>query len=135
MTETETPVDIPIDQIIQRYIALRDKKAELVAAHKAEVAKFDVGLERCELFLLKTMQSMGVESIRSELGTAYKSTRTSAGVADWPAALDFIKGNEHWEMLEKRVSKAFVEAYRTEHNDLPPGINWREETTVNIRRT
>jgi hypothetical protein len=55
-------------------------------------------------------------------------------VADWDATLDFIKANEHWQMLEHRVSKQAVEEYKSEHGDLPPGVDWREEVTVNVRR-
>jgi hypothetical protein len=38
-------------------------------------------------------------------------------------------------MLERRVSKAAVEQYKDEHGNLPPGINWREEITINVRRS
>jgi hypothetical protein len=56
-------------------------------------------------------------------------------VADWDYVLDYIQKNELWNMLEKRVSKQAVEQYVEEHGNLPPGINWREELVVNIRRS
>ena len=140
MSDTDTPDPpvrpaIPVDAYIEKYIALRDRKAAVVAAHKKEVAELDTVLDKVELFLLKTMQDQGLESLSSKAGTAYKSTRTSATVADWDMILDFVRRGEHWSALDKRVNKTFVEAWRTEHNDLPPGVSWREDTTVNIRRT
>lgn len=125
---------VPVDAIIEKYIALRDLKATKTAAHKKDLETIEAGLDRCEAFLLGTLQSMGVESIKSSLGTVYTTTRTTAGVADWDAILPWIQEHEHWAMLEKRVNKTFVESYRNEHNDLPPGINWREDRTVNVRR-
>jgi hypothetical protein len=38
-------------------------------------------------------------------------------------------------MLERRASKSAVEQYRDTNDELPPGLNWREEITVNIRRS
>lgn len=125
----------PLDQLVERYVQLRDRKADIVAAHKKEVAKYDEALTKIENYLLAQFNKMGVESVRTGHGTAYISNQTSATVADWDQALAWIQENEHWAMLEKRVSKGFVEAYKEQHNDLPPGINWRAEKVVNVRRS
>lgn len=122
-------------EIVEKYIKLRDKKAELTAEHKAKIAKIDEALAVAEGVLLSEFQKAGMESVRTESGTAYKTVRTQAGVADWDAVLDFIKANDLWSMLERRVSKQAVEQYREANNDLPPGINWREEVTINVRRS
>jgi hypothetical protein len=133
MTET---VDTPpkIASIVERYIALRDRKAELKAAYTASVEAIDTAMDRAELFLMGTLQELGVESFKTEFGTAYTSTKTSATVADWDACLNWARANEEWTLLTRGVSKDFVKAYKVEHNDLPPGVNWREEKTVNIRK-
>lgn len=126
----------PIDAIVARYVEIRDQKAALKTQYDKDKATLDAALERIEAHLLKRFQEMGVDSVKTAAGTAYTSTQTSATVADWDQTLDFIRGGDHWAMLEKRVSKGFVEAYKEEHNgDLPPGINWREESVVNVRRT
>lgn len=124
-----------IAQIVERYVALRDKKAEMKKAFDESVKDIDGALERIENFLLARMQELGVESVRTPFGTPYISKRTSASVADWEAVLDFIKANDEWPMLERRVNKAVVATWREEHNDLPPGLNWVEERVVNIRRS
>ena len=132
---TSDVVESPqVAKIVEKYIALRDKKSELKAAYDGSVKEIDTAMDRVELYLLKTMQELGLESMKTPFGTPYISVRTSATVADWPAALDFIRSNEHWEMLERRVSKTFVDAYRKENDDLPPGVNYREERVVNVRR-
>lgn len=131
---TETVAAPQVDRIIEKYIALRDKKAELKAAYDGQVKDLDAAMSRIENFLLAKMQELGVESLRTPFGTPYIQRRTSASVADWEAVLDWVRSNEEWGMLERRVSKTAVEAWRDEHNDLPPGLNWREERVVNIRR-
>jgi len=134
--EAAVTQDAPkVDALVEKYIALRDKKAELKSAYEASVADIDRAMERVENYLLRVMQELGVESIRTSFGTPYISRRTSASVADWEATLNWIKTNGEWHMLERRVNKAVVETFRNEHNDLPPGINWREERVVNIKRS
>ena len=140
MAATETPVAdpatpvAPVAQVVEKYIALRDKLAEMKKQFDNDTETIKTAMARCEAFLMQTMQAQGTESLKTPAGTAYQSTKTSATVADWDATLNWIRENEHWAMLDKRVSKTFVEAFRNEHNDLPPGVNWREERSVNIRR-
>ena len=124
-----------MEQLIEKYIMLRDKKADLSAAYKEKVAKIDEALDKLEGALLATLEQNGMESAKCKTGTVYKSTRTSATVADWDFTLDFIQNHELWNMLERRVNKQAVQQYKEEHGDLPPGINWREEVVVNIRRS
>lgn len=121
--------------IVEKYLQLRDRKAELKANYEESVRELDAAMEKVENYLLKLMNQQGLEALPTAAGTAYKSTRTSAQVADWDAILEHIKSTENWAMLERRVSKAVVQQYMDENNDLPPGINWRAETTVNIRRS
>lgn len=128
----ETPA---VDEIVARYIALRDKKAEIKAKYEAEVEAIDAAMNRVENYLLKLMTELGVESIRTSAGTPYVSRRTSATVADWDAFLGWVKSNGEWSMLERRANKTVVQSWRDEHNDLPPGLNWREERVVNIKRS
>lgn len=127
----ETPA---VDEIVARYIALRDKKAEIKAKYDAEVEAIDTAMNRVENYLLKLMTELGVESIRTSAGTPYVSRRTSATVADWEMFLDWVRSNGEWSMLERRANKTVVQSWRDEHNDLPPGLNWREERVVNIKR-
>lgn len=124
-----------MQEIIEKYIELRDKKSELSAAYKKKVAGLDAALDQLEAILLEKLNEIGMDSAKGSTGTVYKSRRTSATVADWDYVLDHIQKNELWNMLEKRVSKQAVEQYVEEHGDLPPGINWREELVVNIRRS
>lgn len=124
----------PIQQVVDKYIALRDKKAQLKAAYDAQVAGIDEMLQRCEAFLLTRMQEQGVESYKTTAGTAYVQTRTSATVADWDSFLGFVRDNSAWNMLERRVSKTAVDEFRAANDDLPPGVNYRAERVVNVRR-
>lgn len=120
--------------LVEKYVKLRDKKAQMKAAYDKEVASIDTLLDKVEGKLLEYFNESGIESIRTEAGTAFKSTRASATIADWDAFFAFVMQTENYQMLEHRASKTAVAEYKTANEDLPPGINWREEVTVNIRR-
>lgn len=123
------------DDLIGKYVEVRDRKAALVADHKTKVAKFDDALDKLEAVLLAQFEQLGTDSVKTAHGTAYKTTKNSYQVADWEATLDFIRENELWHILEKRVAKAGVDAYKEENGDILPGLNARTEVTVNVRRT
>lgn len=121
-------------EIVEKYVALRDRKAEMEKAHKAKKAQIDAALVKIENFLLKRMDAAGEESIRTTAGTAFKSTKVFTGVADWDSVLEFVRENDRFDMLTKAVSKDAVVAYREANDDIPPGVNWREEVTISVRR-
>ena len=123
-----------MEALVTKYIELRDAKATLAAAYKEKVAKLDAVMTTIEGFILESFNEMGIDSAKTAAGTAYKSTRTSATVADWDATLAFIKSKGLWNLLKHDVAKKAVEEFRDAHNDLPPGLNWREEIVINVRR-
>lgn len=124
-----------MEELVAKYIELRDTKAKIESETKAKVAKIVDVMDKIEAVILAEFQASGVESVRTANGTAYKQTRSSATVADWDAALGYIQANNLWHMLERRVSKQAVEQFKEAHGELPPGLNWREEVVINIRRS
>lgn len=124
-----------LDDLVHKYIVLRDKRDSIKNSVKEKVAAIDETLKLVENAMLAEFQRTGAESVRTPSGTAYKTVRTSATVGDWDAVLAFIQKNDAWYMLDKRVNKTGVEQYRQEHNDLPPGVSWVEDLTINVRRS
>lgn len=122
-------------ELVEKYIKLRDAKAQLTKQHKDKVARIDEVMDQIEVALLEQFDANGIDSVKSEAGTAYTTTRVSANVADWDAVLSYIRENDLWSLLERRVSKDAVKQFREENDDLPPGVNWSEEKVINIRRS
>ncbi len=138
MSETATPPAQSagiIGQLVEGYIKLRDRKAEIKAKHEAELAPINAMMDKIETHLLAQMQEQGVTSYKTGLGTAYTSTTTKANVADWDGLLGFVREHGLWQMLERRVSKTAVDEYVAAHQDLPPGVNYSTSVAVNIRRS
>lgn len=123
-----------INELINRYIAIRDRKGELKKQYAADVAKLDEGLARIEKALAGYMRSAGVERIGSADGVAFFSTERSATVADREAFFNYLEDSGNWHLADIRAAKRQISEYRDEMNDLPPGINWDEAKVVRVNR-
>lgn len=126
-----------IDQLVETYIKLRQKLSQLEAEYDEKKRPLKEAQEKIEALMLVKFGEMGVDSMKTQAGTAYIAVRSSATVADWDSFREFLdRQDDPYMFVERRVSKTAVEQYKAAHkNDLPPGINWREERVVNFRRT
>jgi len=123
-----------MSELVSKYIELRDRKAILKSEYEAKVAKIQEVLDKIEAKLLEVFEQTGMESVKTEFGTAYSQVRNSVSCADREVFMQYIKDNEEWSLLEIRPSKAAVEQFLAANEELPPGVNWRSERVVNFRR-
>ena len=124
-----------LSDVVAKYIELRDKKAQIKAEYDMQIAPIEEKMLKIEGKLIEVLNQTGGKLIRTPHGTIYTSVRSYASVADREAFFEFVKQNGEWPLLESRANKTAVQEYRDLHQDLPPGINWREERIVNIRRS
>lgn len=123
-----------IEQLIDRYVKLRDRKAEMKAAYDLSVAQIDEAMTKVENFILGHLNENGIDSVGAPAGTAFKKSMTSATVGDRDAFMGYVKANEAFNLLDVRANKTAIAEFKELNNDLPPGVNWREEVVVQIRR-
>lgn len=127
--------DYNFDDLIDKYIRIRDKKAEVKHRQNEEIAKFDKALEAIERVLLAEMQSSGAQSVATKHGTAYQKTQTSVTIADREVFRAFVRESEdHWIFADLRANAPAVKAYLDERSELPPGVNLVSRLTVNVNR-
>jgi hypothetical protein len=124
-----------VNELIGKYLTIRDKKDQIKAEYDAKVSAIEEALTKIENALLRTLQNTGMESVRTDFGTAYISVRNSCTTADKQAFLDYIRSHDDWGLLDARPMKSAVEQYQEEHGDIPPGLNWRSEQVLRIRRS
>lgn len=123
-----------VDEVVERYVALRDRKTQLKSEYEKQVMEIEAGMRRCERFLLGALNAQGAESIRTKAGTTFKSERASVGVADWDDFIAWVKETGNYSMIEKRANATAVQEYRNVNHDLPPGVNYSTRLVVHVRR-
>jgi hypothetical protein len=124
-----------MDELIKKYIQVRNKKSQLKVAYEAEVAKYVELQDKIEALILQKFGEMGMESVRTDEGTAYINVRTSVSVADPDAFRSYVRETGNLDLLELRPSKAAVEQHRDATSEFPPGVNWSETRVVNFRKS
>ena len=124
-----------MEDLVAKYLKLREKKQEIQNEYKEKIAKIDACLTKFELAMLTMMDEGGMESVRTKHGTAYKTIQRKVSAADWDAVKDFVLTNDYWPLLERRVSKSAAEQWEAQTGELPPGLNVFSEVKVNIRRS
>lgn len=124
-----------LNELVAMYVKFRDQRTALKRKYDDEDASLKDGMARLEVAMLGALAKQGANSINTDAGTVFKSTKSTCHVADWDSLLGYVKEHNLWHMLKRDVAKTAVVAFREENNDLPPGVDWREEVTVGVRRS
>lgn len=133
MTELMVPQE-RVDAVIGAYLTLRSQKEALTNKYNEDVKALDNRMKKLEAWLHLKMHNDKVNSLSADTGTVYKSTVERATVVDMDAFLDYVKKNDAWHLLERRVSKIGVRNLLDESLPLPDGVNWYTGTTVHVRK-
>ena len=142
-------------KLTEIYLKLRNAAKDLDEQLKAKKAPIKIGLDLIESHFLARMNELKVDALKNEAGTPYRSKKVSITVADNEAFMDFVLSRAlesvpinatareaiknailesgQLALLEARCSKSAVEALMEETQALPPGLNHRVESTVNVR--
>ncbi len=123
-----------VEKVDSTYINLRNSKAAVEAAAKEEVEIINGKMAKLGSWLLAQANEQNVTSFKTKSGTAFVTTVDYVNVADWDAVLSFIKDNEAFDMLERRVSKTAVRGYIESMGKVPAGVNYGTKIEVNVRK-
>jgi hypothetical protein len=136
VTTTAPPKVESIDKRIGQYVKLRDKIAELKKKHEAELKPFTDALVMLNGVLLDHLNTSGGDSLTVRgVGTAYKTVKKSASVADPGVFKAFVIERGRWDLIDFRANSTGVEAYINEGwASPPPGVNFRQIAVVGVRR-
>lgn len=122
-------------KLAKAYVKLRDAKQEIMRVAEDEASKLEAKMELIEAEMLKFMNTNKMSSIATTAGTFYKELDVKPSCSDWTAFYEWIKENDTFEFLEKRVTKTQIKQYMEMNEDeLPPGISVHKEYKVRVRR-
>lgn len=125
---------VTVDAVIKKYMKLRSQKEAVEAEVKERINQIKADMTKLEAFLKAKMDADGLTSLKSEHGTAFLTTTDFANVDDWDAVLRFIREEDAYDMLERRVSKTAVRGYIEANKEVPPGVKYGTKLDINIRK-
>lgn len=127
--------DVKVDQVVQAYLKLREKRSDLKKAYDTEDGDLKTKMERLETWLMQQMQQTGATQLGSAHGTAYQQTVMKGNCSDWPSFWQWLADNGRFDMVEKRISVKTIQEHWQETGEMPPGINVNPELRVIIRKS
>ena len=128
------PVPDKIDDIVGKYVKLRDTIKLADDAHELKLEKAKAYLKALNAALLDKLNAVGGDSVATPHGTAYRTTRRSASIADGAVFRDFVIENEAYDLVDWKANAPACDDYLKSEGDLPPGINLTTAYTVGVRR-
>lgn len=146
MTDTATPTApagaetaapaLPesMDDLVNQFVRLRDKLKEADAQHKERTKPARDYLDALSGKLLDRLNTMGGESVKTAHGTAYRTTRRSATIADGDAFRQFVISSDSFDLVDWRANAGAVDDFIQSEGTPPPGVNFSTAFTVGVRR-
>lgn len=122
-------------EVVDRMMALRDKRSQLKKDFEARDRQLREMYERGENWLLKHMQETGHKSFKVEGATVFTKTNMRYSFGDWSGFTEWVKQTGEVDLLQKRVSSTNMETFLKDNGELPPGIKRDPVLTVNIRKS
>jgi len=122
---------------VQKYIQIRNELAEIRKTFQAVEVALKADLEDISFEILNISDELGVDSLKTEYGTAYRSVKSSYRVLDWEMYLQWAEEHGALHTIQKRVTKTAVDEIVEADldGDLPPGLDLYTEVTINIRKS
>jgi len=132
----ETLVDVPMDQLAKAYVRIRDERAKLKSNYELQDNELKEQIAVIEQELLSACNRIKADSIRTVHGTIIRSIKSRYWTNDWSSMYKFIKDNDAFALLEKRIHQTNMKEFLNENADLlPAGLNVENEYTIVVRRS
>lgn len=128
-------VGVDAERAARAYVKIREARSALAAKFKEEDEKLKHKLSLLEAGMLDFLNKTNQKSAKTEIGTFYKQLEILPTGSDWSAFYGWVKKNDAFEFLERRIKKTAVADFM-EQNDgnAPPGVSVLKEWKVVVRR-
>ena len=125
-----------IDEAIEAYVSTRDELRAKQQAFKLEEDSMKARMEQISMWLRDKADELGVDSFKTQFGTAYRSVKTSYRVATggWDSFIGWVKETGNFQCLEKRVAKLATKEIHDDTGEIPPGLDYVAEVEFDVCR-
>lgn len=126
--------------MVQKLDARIDQLRQIKAKRKAlKVAfiKSDEPFAEMETLLsgivFKHLEALGVDSVKTSAGTAYRTEKSSVSLEDPDAFMRHVIGTQQFDLLDRKANVTAVKDFVKDHGHLPPGANLSTIFTLGVR--
>lgn len=123
------------DKLVQAYVKLRDAVKALNDEHEAKVQVLQQKMDVVSNALLAILDKEGIDSVKSEHGSARKVVTHTYWVPDWDAFRQFVQDHADLDLLERRLHQGNFADFMERNPDLVPPVSSKNKVTVRVTRS
>jgi len=128
-------MDADAEALVSAYINIRDERDRIINQQKQVLKELEVQLETVSKALLEICKENKLDGFRTDFGTVSQITKTEYWTNDWESLYKFIKENDAFHLLHKRVNQSGMKEFLEENPDLhPAGLNVDQEYSIRVTR-
>ena len=134
--EAEVSEVLPPDVLAGIYIKIRDAEVKLTADYEEKKEELRSQRDVISAQLLEICATNNATSIKTTVGTIMRKVDTRYWTNDWESMYTFIKENDVYGLLERRIHQTNLKQFLEENPDkLPMGLQADSKYTISVRRS
>lgn len=134
VNEKGVPIFKTIDEAVRVYVERRDALKSFMANANLIDETTKAELAQISMWLRDKGDELGIDSFKTQYGTAFRNVKTSYRMGDWNQFIEWVKATENYQCLEKRVAKLSTKEIHDDTGEVPPGINYSAEVEFDVRK-
>ena len=128
-------MDADAEALVSAYINIRDERDRIISQQNQALKELELQLEAVSKALLEICKENKLDGFRTDFGTVSQITKTEYWTNDWDSLYRFIKENDAFHLLHKRVNQSGMKEFLDENPDLhPAGLNVDQEYSIRVTR-
>ena len=128
--------ELSAEKLAEIYIKIRDKRAEIKDKYESEDSDLKDQMDMLAEKMLDICETQGADSLKTKTGTIIRKVDTRYWTRDWESFYDFVKDNEAYPLLEKRIHQTNMKQFLEENPDLlPAGLQSDSKYSIVVRRS
>ena len=128
--------EFKLDTLAEIYIKIRDNRAELKEQFENKDSELKAQQDLLSEQMLEVCRKNNADSIKTKAGTIIRKVDTRYWTKDWDSMYQFVKENDAYPLLEKRLHQTNMRQFLEENpNLLPAGLMADSKYTVVVRRS
>jgi hypothetical protein len=128
--------DLSVGKLSQIYLKIRDARSELKSKYEEEDKTLEAQMDVIEAKLLEICKDTEADSIKTQAGTVMRRVATRYWTNDWDSMYNFVKDNDAYGLLERRLHQTNMKQYLEENPDkFPPGMLLDSQYKITVRRS
>lgn len=125
-----------VEQLISKYIELRDYVKIINKKHKEELEPYVTGMLVIEEALGDLLKELNLSSLKCSAGTAFKKPSLSVSVVDKDSFLSWVIQGNKVDFLTSHICKEAVKEHLEENEKDPiPGLQIIKGEEIQVRRS